>query len=161
MMELYHGSNVRIEKPDFALCKPYKDFGKGFYLSAEKEQALDIAKQRVRTTQEGEPTVNTFMFDESLMTSGELKVLIFEDYSEEWVKFVLANRDIHSPHPFHDYDIVYGPIADDGVTFQLRRYQRGVIRTIAELIEELRYPKGITFQYFFGTQRALDKLIKI
>lgn len=60
MMELYHGSNVRIEKPDFALCKPYKDFGK-----------------------------------------------------------------------------------------------------IAELIEELRYPKGITFQYFFGTQRALDKLAKI
>lgn len=161
MMELYHGSNVRIEKPDFAFCKPYKDFGKGFYLSAEKEQALDIARQRVRTTQEGEPVVNAFMFDESLMTSGELKVLTFEDYSEEWVKFVLANRDIHSPHPFHDYDIVYGPIADDGVTFQLRRYQRGVIRTIAELIEELRYPKGITFQYFFGTQRALDKLVKI
>lgn len=161
MMELYHGSNVRIEKPDFAFCKPYKDFGKGFYLSAEKEQALDIAWQRVRTTQEGEPVVNAFMFDESLMTSGELKVLTFEDYSEEWVKFVLANRDIHSPHPFHDYDIVYGPIADDGVTFQLRRYQRGVIRTIAELIEELRYPKGITFQYFFGTQRALDKLVKI
>lgn len=31
MMELYYGSNVRIEKPDFNFCKPFKDFGKGFY----------------------------------------------------------------------------------------------------------------------------------
>lgn len=95
------------------------------------------------------------------MSSGELKVLTFEDYSEEWVKFVLANRDLHGTQPFHDYDIVYGPIADDGVTFQLRRYQRGVIRSIPELIAELRYPKGITFQYFFGTQRAIEKLIRL
>lgn len=47
MMELYHGSNVYIEKPDFAFCKPFKDFGKGFYLSANKEQAIDLANQRV------------------------------------------------------------------------------------------------------------------
>lgn len=160
-MELYHGSNVQIEKPDIFFCKPFKDFGKGFYLSAEKEQALELAKQRVRETKEGEPIINAFFFDESLMTSGELKVLTFDDYSEDWVKFVLANRDIHRPQPFHDYDIVYGPIADDSVTFQLRRYQRGVIRTIPELIAELRYHKGITFQYFFGTKRAIDKLIRL
>lgn len=161
MMELYHGSNVHIEKPDFAFCKPFKDFGKGFYLSAEREQALDLAKQRVRETHEGEPILNAFFFDEAVMTSGELKVLTFDDYSEEWVKFVLANRDLHGPQPFHDYDIVYGPIADDSVTFQLRRFQRGVIRSIPELIDELRYHKGVTFQFFFGTQRALDKLTRL
>lgn len=160
-MRLYHGSNMVIEHPDLARCKPYKDFGKGFYLSADKEQALALAKQRVRETQEGEPILNTFSFDDSLMTSRELKVLSFDDYSEEWVKFVLANRDIHGTQPFHNYDIVYGPIADDSVTFQLRRYQRGVIRTIPELIDELRYHKGITYQYFFGTQQALDKLYRI
>lgn len=160
-MKLYHGSNVGIEKPDFKYCKPFKDFGKGFYLSAEKNQALDLAKQRVKETHEGEPIVTAFSFDESLMTSGELKVLTFDDYTEDWIKFVIANRDIHGVHPFHDYDIVYGPIADDGVTFQLRRYQRGVIRTLSELIDELRYAKGITFQYYFGSERALDKLIKL
>lgn len=37
----------------------------------------------------------------------------------------------------------------------------GVIRTIPELIDELRYHKGITFQYFFGSQRALDKLTRL
>ena len=29
-MILYHGSNTIIEKIDLSLCKPYKDFGKGF-----------------------------------------------------------------------------------------------------------------------------------
>ena len=33
MIKLYHGSNVRVEKPDLKKSKPYKDFGQGFYLS--------------------------------------------------------------------------------------------------------------------------------
>ena len=30
-MILYHGSNVEITEINFNKCKPYKDFGKGFY----------------------------------------------------------------------------------------------------------------------------------
>lgn len=161
MIRLYHGSNMLISKPDLHYCKPYKDFGKGFYLSADRKQAQLLAVQRTRQTLEGRPVINEFEFDEMFMTSGELKVITFNDYSEEWVRFILANRDIHHEQPVHDYDIVYGPIADDSVSFQLRRYQRGVISTIKELIQELRYSKGITFQYYFGTQKALDKLIRI
>ena len=36
-MILYHGSNVMIDKIDLRRSKPYKDFGRGFYLSAEKD----------------------------------------------------------------------------------------------------------------------------
>ena len=57
MLKLYHGSNIVIEKPDLQLCKPYKDFGKGFYLSADKKQAEMMAEQRVRQIMEGEPVV--------------------------------------------------------------------------------------------------------
>lgn len=73
---------------------------------------------------------------------------------------MLANRDRNGVHPIHDYDIVYGPIADDGVTYQLRRYEGGLI-SLSQLVEELKYAKGITFQYYFGTQRALQQLKKI
>ena len=72
---------------------------------------------------------------------------------------MLANRDKNAKPPIHDYDIVYGPIADDGVTYQLRRYEGGVI-SLPRLVEELKYAKGITFQYFFGTNRALQLLTK-
>ena len=38
-MRLYHGSNVVIESINLAMCRPYKDFGKGFYLTDIEEQA--------------------------------------------------------------------------------------------------------------------------
>lgn len=160
MIRLYHGSNMRIGEPDLAHSKPFKDFGRGFYLSADKQQAWDMALQKVSQTQEGKPEVTEFLFDETVMKSGDLKVLTYYDYCEEWAQFVLANRDRKGIHPVHDYDIVYGPIADDGVTYQLRRYEGGLI-SLTQLVEELKYAKGITFQYFFGTQRALKHLMKL
>ena len=33
-MILFHGSNMIIETPDLSKSKPFKDFGRGFYLSA-------------------------------------------------------------------------------------------------------------------------------
>lgn len=159
-MILYHGSNVKIEFPNLEKSKPYKDFGRGFYLSADKNQALRMAEQKTLQLLIGEPIVSEFEFDETLLQSNELKVKIFEDYSVEWANFILQNRDVHNQHPIHEYDIVYGPIADDGVTFQLRRYQAGTI-SIDELVKELQYAKGITFQYFFGTTLALEKLKRL
>lgn len=156
-MILYHGSNMRVTEPDISHSKPFKDFGQGFYLSAEEQQAKEQAISKVDQMKTGTPIVNEFIFDETLLTSGELKVKIFEDYSVEWAEFVLMNRDSKIAQPSHEYDIVYGPIADDGVNYQLRRYWGGVI-TLPKLVEELKYAKGITFQYFFGTERALKTL---
>lgn len=47
MITLYHGSNVDIEKIDLSLSRKGKDFGCGFYLNANKQQAMDMA---IRTT---------------------------------------------------------------------------------------------------------------
>ena len=46
MMKLYHGSNVPVEVPDLSFSKPDKDFGKGFYLSADRQQAVEMAEQK-------------------------------------------------------------------------------------------------------------------
>ncbi|MBE6276450.1 MAG: DUF3990 domain-containing protein [Bacteroides sp.] len=159
-MKLYHGSNIEINMPDLSKSKPYKDFGQGFYLSADKNQAIRMAQQKTLQMMQGTPIVSEFEFDESLLSNKELNVKTFDDYSVEWARFVLDNRNMKRQHPIHHYDIVYGPIADDGVAFQLRRYQSGAI-SIEELVKELQYAKGITFQYFFGTPLALSKLIKL
>lgn len=160
MIHLYHGSNMSIDIPDLAHSKPFKGFGRGFYLSADEQQAWDMAFQKVNQTRTGKAVVNEFLFDETVMQSSEFSVLVFPDYCEEWARFVLANRSRNAEHPIHDYDIVYGPIADDGVTYQLRRYEGGVI-SLSRLVEELKYAKGVTFQYFFGSERALKQLRKL
>ena len=108
-MILYHGSNVEVTTPDLTLSKPYKDFGQGFYLSADRNQALRMAEQKTLQLMCGEPLVSDFEFDETLLHDDELSVKIFEDYSVEWATFILKNRDIHEQHPVHNYDIVYGP----------------------------------------------------
>jgi len=159
-MILYHGSNVDIYKIDLTKSKPYKDFGKGFYLSADKQQAQRMAEQRTSILLEGKPTLNKYQFDETILDDNSLKILRFEKYSKEWANFVLKNRDINIEQPCHNYDIVYGPIADDGVTFQLRRYKTGMI-SLEQLVNELKYSQGITFQYYFGTELAISKLKKL
>ena len=45
-MILYHGSNVSIESIDFSKSKPGKDFGIGFYLSADEKQAQEMAEKK-------------------------------------------------------------------------------------------------------------------
>ena len=159
-MRLYHGSNVTIERPDLSRSKPFKDFGRGFYLSHDPAQAQERAAQVVDLLKQGSPSVTVFEWNEDDAIADGLKIKRFDDYCEEWAEFVLKNRDRHQPHPVHDYEIVYGPIADYGVTFQLRRYTDGII-TMRQLVEELRYAKGLTIQYFFGTDRALSYLSRI
>lgn len=46
-MKLYHGTNRDFDKIDLSKSKPNKDFGRGFYLSADYEQALNMAQVKV------------------------------------------------------------------------------------------------------------------
>ncbi|HIX03123.1 MAG TPA: DUF3990 domain-containing protein [Candidatus Odoribacter faecigallinarum] len=155
-MTLYHGSNVEIETINLDKCSPYKDFGKGFYLTDIKEQAKQMAVRRTRIAGEGKPTVTAYSFDERLLENSSLQVKLFDTPSKEWALFILANRKgLMQPV----YDIVIGPIADDGVVFQLERYMHRLI-TLDTLVEELTYRK-LNRQYFFGTELSISKLQKL
>lgn len=158
MITLYHGSNVSIEKIDLTRSHPDKDFGKGNYLTDIRTQAEAMSIRRVRIAGEGEPTLTVYSFDESQLHSPELRVKVFDEPTEEWALFVLSNREASLTGYTHDYDIVIGPIADDGVAFQLDRYTRHMI-TLATLVEELTYRK-LNRQYYFGTERALQTLLR-
>jgi hypothetical protein len=32
-MKVYHGSYIKIERIDYAKCRLYRDFGRGFYVT--------------------------------------------------------------------------------------------------------------------------------
>ena len=88
-----------------------------------------------------------FELEDQIIKTSDLQIKIFDDYCSH-------------THPAHTYDIVIGPIADDGVTYQLRRYSMGDI-SMSRLIEELKYANGLTIQYYFGTEHALSYLKKL
>ncbi len=158
-MRLYHGSNVEIESIDLSKSRPFKDFGRAFYLSADQQQAWERAYAAI-TMRGGVPSVTTFDFEERVMTSGEVKVLRFDGYTEEWADFIFANRNRRKPPFKHDYDIVYGPIANDNIGEQVALFKGGYISR--ELfLRRIKLMRGITFQYAFCTEAAISKLIKL
>ncbi len=155
-MILYHGTYTDFGEIDLRKSKPNKDFGQGFYLSREYTQAMAMAKIKVEQLETGVPTILTYEVDEEQMQ--QLRVLRFDDYNEEWAKFILLNRNNPKHEPAHDYDIVIGPIANDRVGVQLWKYETCTI-DLPTLVHNLRNMKGITFQYYFGTERAI-KILK-
>lgn len=154
-MILYHGSNVQVKTIDLALSKPNKDFGRAFYLSTDEEQAEVMASFKAELLG-GEKVVTSFEID----SFDGLKVKRFNEYSEEWANFVYSHRTEPQGKTLHDYDVVYGPIANDRIGAQITRYQQGYI-TFEEFLNRIKYIKGITFQYAFCTQEAIDRLKKI
>lgn len=159
MIRLYHGSNVEIHQIDLSLSRKGKDFGCGFYLNANKQQAYDMAVRTTQRMRSGVPVVNAFIFDDAAIAEQALNVKIFDSYSVEWAEFVLLNRKNTSDTPAHPYDIVIGPIANDTVGVQIRRFIMGYI-SIEKLIEELEYKGNHSVQYFFATEKAINLLTK-
>ena len=160
MITLYHGSNVAIDEIDLSKGMKDKDFGKGFYLTDILSQAEEMAKRRTRIIGSGSPIVTEYTFDETLLSSDELKVKLFPDEpTVEWAKFIDANRHSSKTGFTHDYDIIVGPVTDDGVAFQLERFHEQLIDD-ETLTRELTYKK-LNRQYFFGTKKAISKLKKL
>jgi hypothetical protein len=155
-MILYHGSNMIVDKIDLEKSKPNKDFGKGFYLSEDEKQAMEMANFKSALLG-GEATVTKFEFDITAMQNTDLRIKIFKEYSTEWADFVFANREGCESEL---YDIVYGPIANDKIGLQIRKLKDGAIDK-AEFLNRLKYMKGITYQYYFGTEKSIQYLTKI
>ena len=157
-MKLYHGTNIDFTEINFTKCKPNKDFGRGFYLTDIKQQALDMAIRRTKFSECGSPVVQEYEFDENLLNSKELKIKVFDGVSTEWAQFILTNRKAMGKR-VHYYDIVVGPVADDSVVFQINMFMLNYI-TIEELVRKLEYKK-LNNQYFFGTEKAISKIKRI
>ena len=157
MINLFHGTNVLFDTIELSKCRPYKDFGKGFYLTDIRQQAEEMAIRRTKISGEGVPVVSSFSFDDELLSNGYLNVLQFDNPSVEWANFILKNR--MEKNYLHKYDIVVGPVADDGVVLQLDLYLRHLI-TMEQLVKELTYKK-LSKQYCFATEYAISKLVKL
>jgi hypothetical protein len=149
---MYHGGLNKIAAIDLSKCRDHTDFGKGFYVTKFREQAEYWAKrQGEKANTQGE--VTEFTIYNGLFTDQLFKALQFRTYSEEWLNFVVMNRDVEHESPVHDYDIVEGPIANDNVAREVAKYLDGEISRI-DFLKQLTYHKE-THQVCFCTYRSL------
>ena len=156
-MILYHGTNVDFKDINLSKSHKYKDFGQGFYLTDIRSQAEQMAAKKSKLFG-GYPIIQEYEFSEEFLHKGELNVLKFDRPSREWAEFIFNNRS-RDLNFSHHYDIVIGPIANDGVAYLLGRYEEGTL-SIEDLSRELTY-KELNSQFFFGTEKALKYLRRL
>ena len=157
-MKVYHGSYTKVDKIDLSESKPNKDFGKGFYVTKFRKHAEEWAKiigEKYGT----DGIVSEFEFSENDFTKSICKIKRFDSYDEEWLDFVVENRDKNSESPAHDYDIVIGPVANDKVQITLRLYLKGKISK-EKFLKMLTHHEE-THQVCFCTLNSLQTIDRI
>lgn len=150
-MILYHGSGVEVPHPDVLHSRPDVDFGRGFYVTPLREQAVSWCRRFKRRA--GQGVVSVYELDERAFA--ELNTLRFDTYSEEWLDFVLKCRRGDDDTAF---DIVSGGVANDRVFNTVELYFDGLIDK-GEAIRRLRYEKP-NWQVCLRTQRAIDGYLR-
>ncbi len=149
MSKIYHGSIEEVKHPEIRQPSHSLDYGSGFYATTSYEQAKRWVKRRMDDKGVSVGYVNVYELDDEAIK--DMKSLFFEQPTEDWVNFVRKNRT--ERNFTHDYDIVYGPVADDSVYTQFTLYEGGII-SMQTLIQELKTYKLVD-QYLFHTERSL------
>ena len=148
-MILYHTTTLEVQQPDTLHSRKRLDFGKGFYLTAMREQAERYGERFMRR---GEPAImNVYEFDENRPS---FTYKLFEAYDGEWLDFVAACR---KGLPHENYDVIDGGIADDNVFNTVDLYLAGIY-TREQALDQLRY-KQPNHQICITSQEVLDKHI--
>ncbi len=150
-MILYHGSNMVVREPRIIEPNRTLDYGSGFYTTCAEMQAYDWAFKKLKTSDQCN-YVNVYELDETALKT--LKVLWFDGPSDEWIDFVMRNRQDETYQ--HDYDLVYGPVANDKVYLQFGLYEQGFISKTTLLAELKVY--NLVDQMLFHTEKALQYL---
>ena len=85
-MIVYHGSYLEINNPDLSHSREDVDFGKGFYVTPIKQQAVKWCSKFKRRGKNG--IVSVYKWKEC--EQGNLKILKFDSYSDEWLDFIFC-----------------------------------------------------------------------
>ena len=155
-MKVFHGSYyMEIDEIDLFKGELACDFGRGFYVTNLYQQAEYWATRKGKQ-RKTKGVINEYVFYESAFVGDYFKTLRFAGYSEEWLDFVVMNRNNDTTDNLHDYDIVEGPVADDDIATQITIYLAGGI-TKTKFQEELKFKHSDSYQIALCTQKAFRK----
>ena len=131
-MKLYHGSTMVVHKPNVKRGRKRTDFGQGFYLTTNFEQARRWALLKQQREISTKAVVSVFEFDEAILNSSSYNVLTYNGPTEEWLNFVVKNRKTGTAH---NYDYVMGPVANDQLYATIAMYERGSLTVEAAIVQ--------------------------
>lgn len=151
-MRVYHGSNVEVRNPSLRYGRTKTDFGRGFYTTTQKEQAEKWTEIKLDRSKTGKKIVSAYEVDDALITNPDLRIREFHGVDAAWLNFVVSCRKGQE----HNYDLVFGPVANDKVFTVVNLYESGVLDASAAIAELKAYK---TYdQLSFHTERVISSL---
>lgn len=141
---LFHGSYMKIEKPDIKAGRVDVDFGLGFYTTEDEFIAKKWACKY------NQSVVNEYYIDMS-----QLNVL-YLNLDKEWLDIIRTFRSGEEYEFNEKYDVIVGPIADDKLFTTLDMYDMGLL-DVSQAIKVMNC-MNYGMQTVFKTEKALDQL---
>ena len=152
-MIVYHGSYCVVKTPSITFSRDSLDFGKGFYVTSIKTQAINWPE---RFKKRGKKAyLNSYSLDIDKLKEN-CKVKIFDSYNLEWLDFIIECRNMSDI--YMKYDIIIGGIADDKIYNTIELYQDNLIEK-DEALKRLKYYKP-NEQICITNQNVIDKYLK-
>ena len=168
---LYHARYIEVKEVDHSLCADGKDFGKGFYLTTDYNQAENFVKTAVgKAVKNGIINVNPLQgFISSFRYAEKEGVSKYEFNStgQDWLHYVVGHRRkgyfIEELERLQDCDIIAGKIANDDTNRVITAYlgnaygEIGSERADADAMQQLK-PDRLSNQICFRTENSLQCL---
>ena len=149
----YHGTDVYFTDISLSKAKPFKDFGKGFYLTTVLEQAIEWAEKKAGRNDRA----YVYKYEVSKESIGsDMRILEHLRYTVDWLDLITECR-MNDYEP--EYDIIYDRMADGDVDRIVSDYSVGR-RSATWALNDLRKWQQERDQYCFKTNKALDLLNK-
>jgi len=175
-MLLYHGSYTSVENIDLNQGMNGKDFGKGFYLTSDPNQARSFIRSSLIKAQNtgNAPITQNYGYVSSFRyhkPEQEIAVHEFENADREWLWFISQNRRKRLAEDLiplitgkiFDAEIIIGKIANDTTNPVITAYLNGLYgdikteKAVNFAIEQL-LPDHLSDQYCFLTEDAVGCL---
>lgn len=175
-MLLYHGSYTPVEVVDLAKCAAGKDFGRGFYVTADNVQARNFIKTSLLKAKRlkqipGNQNFGYVTCYKYNAPKENIPIFEFEEANQEWLWFISLNRRNRLakclapllPKDMFKGEIIIGKIANDTTNPVITAYLNELYGEItdeaaAKMAISLLLPHRLNDQYCFLSERAVSCL---
>jgi len=164
-IELYHASYMPIEVINLSVCRKRNDFGQGFYLTTDKEQAEKFVKTSILKT--GRDLNAGYVNIYRMKDFEGLKCHEFTTTDEMWLHCVCAYRCAElfqiGVREWETFDVMIGKIANDDTMATLTIYLQngygeiGSDEAVTAAVRVLK-PQRLKDQVCLKTEVALSKV---
>jgi len=153
---LFHGATSVVLEPLTHVGRSDLDFGPGFYLTNDREQAEKWARIKSERKKHATPILNIYQFDSELFYNDtQYHHILFPEYNIQWLDFIAANRKGQSL--WKDYDCLEGGIANDSVISTVDAYVDGFI-TAQQALDKL-VDEKLRHQICINNQSIIDRYL--